>query len=102
MYCPAGTSTQPTVPVAVRENAALATVITALVPVGNPATARLKTPGGIGAGVGGGGGNVGPTGESPPAQAESRDSVQSSATRAAKRVAKRVGNRRMVQALKAA
>jgi hypothetical protein len=37
---------------------------------------------------------VGPAGESPPAQADSKDSVQSSA--------KRVENRRMVQALKAA
>lgn len=93
VYSPAGTSTQFTVPVAAREKAALATVIAALVPVGSPATARLKTPGGIGAGVGGGGGMVGPAGESPPAQAESRESVQSSA--------KRVENRRMDQALKA-
>ena len=91
---PAGTSTQLVVPVAAREKAAPATVMSALAPAGSPATVRLRIPGGIGAGVGGGGGVFGPDGESPPAQAESREKTQ--------RSAKRVDNRRIDLALGAA
>ena len=80
MVCwPVGTSAQLVVPVAAREKAAPATVMSALVPVGSPVTSRLRTPGGIGA--------VAPDDESPPAQADSSVTTL--------RSAKRLENRRI-------